>query len=51
MKEKNYESSARARIYRIIVKQMFGSKVEIKQIGDTTYFSLAPIPDDPEALI
>jgi hypothetical protein len=22
--------------------------VNIKQIGDTTYFSLAPIPDDPE---
>ncbi len=51
MKEKNYESSARTRIYRIIIKQMFGSKVDIKQIGDTTYFSLAPIPDDPEALI
>jgi hypothetical protein len=48
IKEKNYESSARTRIYRIIIKQMFGSKVNIKQVGGTTYFSLAPIPDDPE---
>jgi hypothetical protein len=48
IREKNYKSSVRTRIYRIIIKQMFGSKVNIKQIGDTTYFSLAPIPDDPE---
>jgi hypothetical protein len=50
MNQKSYGSSARTRIYRIIIKQMFGSKVNIKQIGDTTYFSLVPIPDDPEGV-
>ena len=35
--------SIRTRIYRIIIKQMFGSKVFIKEVGNNVLFSLREI--------
>jgi hypothetical protein len=39
-------SSARTRIYRIIIKQLFGNEVDIRQVGFNTFFSLTPIPKE-----
>jgi hypothetical protein len=39
-------SSMRMRLYRMIIKQMFGNKVNIEQHKGSVLFSLAPIPID-----
>lgn len=38
-----YKNSMRTRLYRTIIKQMFGSKVFIKEDGKSIYFSLKEI--------